>query len=266
MQGAVAMVVVRHNTLLGHSRHRAGRNRAGQRGGSGLDVLACRPVGKYVDMHLRVLLSIATLSEAHPPVRLEYGQVIERRSAQDIRDCPGGAMTDFSLPEGLAVLERTPTVLRDWLGGLPDPWTRATEGPDTWSPFDVVGHLIHGEHTDWVPRARIILAQGPERTFAPYDRTAQFRESEGKTLAAMLDEFAAARRENLVTVRSWHLTDAQLALEGMHPVFGTVTLRQLLATWVAHDLGHLVQVGRVMAKRYRDAVGPWRAYLSVMDR
>ena len=159
-----------------------------------------------------------------------------------------------------------PILLRDWLGGLPDPWTRATEGPDTWSPFDVVGHLIHGEHTDWVPRARIILAQGPERTFAPYDRTAQFRESEGKTLAAMLDEFAAARRENLVTVRSWHLTDAQLALEGMHPVFGTVTLRQLLATWVAHDLGHLVQVGRVMAKRYRDAVGPWRAYLSVMDR
>ena len=179
---------------------------------------------------------------------------------------PGNAMTDFSLPDGLAVLERTPAVLRAWLGGLPDTWTRATEGPDTWSPFDVVGHLIHGERTDWVPRAQIILAQGPDRRFEPYDRYAQFRESEGKTLAAMLDEFAAARRESLATVRSWNLTDAQLALEGVHPAFGAVTLRQLLSTWVAHDLGHLVQVGRVMAKQYRDAVGPWREYLSVMHR
>jgi hypothetical protein len=175
-------------------------------------------------------------------------------------------MADFSLPDGLAVLERTPSVLRAWLGGLPDTWMRATEGPDTWSPFDVVGHLLHGERTDWVPRARIILAQGPDRRFEPYDRFAQFRESQGKTLSAMLDDFAAARHDSLVTVRSWNLSDAQLALEGVHPAFGAVSLRQLLSTWVAHDLGHLVQVGRVMARQYRDAVGPWREYLSVMHR
>jgi len=130
----------------------------------------------------------------------------------------------------------------------------------------VVGHLIHGERTDWIPRARIILDQGENRRFTPYDRFAQFRESEGKSLLELLDEFARLRAVNLVTVRSWGLSDAQLGLEGEHPEFGPVSLRQLLATWVAHDLGHIVQVARVMAKQYRDAIGPWRAYLSVIDR
>jgi hypothetical protein len=152
------------------------------------------------------------------------------------------------------------------LAGLPPSWTDATEGPETWSPYVIVGHLIHGERTDWIPRARIILAQGDDRRFTPYDRFAQFRESKGKSLSDLLDEFAKLRTENLATLREWALTDAQLALEGVHPEFGPVTLRQLLATWVAHDLGHIAQTARVMAKQYREAIGPWRAYLPVVDR
>jgi len=173
---------------------------------------------------------------------------------------------DFDLDTGIAVLERTPPALRAMLDGLPSSWTDATEGPDTWSPYVIVGHLIHGERTDWIPRARIILAQGTERRFAAYDRFAQFRESAGQSLAALLDEFARLRAENLATLTGWHLTDAQLDLQGEHPAFGAVTLRQLLATWVAHDLGHVAQTARVMAKQYRDAIGPWRAYLPIVDR
>jgi hypothetical protein len=172
---------------------------------------------------------------------------------------------DFDLANGVAVLERTPATLRSLLHGLSPAWTDATEGPDTWSPYVVVGHLIHGERTDWIPRARIILAQGLDRRFTPYDRFAQFRESEGLSLTELLDEFARLRAQNLEILEDWHLSDAQLALEGVHPAFGAVTLRQLLATWVAHDLGHVVQVSRVMAKQYRDAIGPWREYLSVMN-
>ena len=152
------------------------------------------------------------------------------------------------------------------LSGLPSDWTDATEGAETWSSYVIVGHLIHGERTDWIPRARTILAQGADRRFHPYDRFAQFRESKGKTLAQLLDEFASLRTENLETVASWRLTRAQLALVGEHPDFGAVTLSQLLATWVAHDLGHIAQVARVMAKQYRDAIGPWRAYLPIVDR
>lgn len=172
----------------------------------------------------------------------------------------------FDLAEGMAVLERTPAAFRALLAGLPAPWVVADEGPRTFSAFDNVGHLIHGERADWIPRARIILAQGADRRFEPYDRFAQERESAGKSLATLLDEFDALRRENLATLRGWALTPAQLALTGEHPALGTVTLRQLLATWVAHDLGHLAQTSRVMAKRYRAAVGPWRAYLPVLDR
>ena len=173
---------------------------------------------------------------------------------------------DFDLTTGIAVLERTPHALRALLAGLPPAWTDATEGPETWSPYVVIGHLIHGERTDWIPRARIILAQGSQRRFTPYDRFAQFRESQGKSLADLLDELARLRAENLATLAGWRLTEAQLGLDGEHPDFGPVTLRQLLATWVAHDLGHVAQTARVMAKQYRDAVGPWRAYLPVMDR
>lgn len=173
---------------------------------------------------------------------------------------------DFDLNAAIAVLERTPRTLRTMLEGLPSTWTDATEGPETWSPWVILGHLIHGERADWIARAEIILAQGPERRFAPFDRFAQFRESEGKSLHELLDEFETLRAANLATLADWRLTDKQLALEGVHPEFGPVTLRQLLATWVAHDLGHIAQVARVMAKQYKEAVGPWRAYLPVMDR
>jgi hypothetical protein len=173
---------------------------------------------------------------------------------------------DFDLAAGTAILERTPHVLRAMLGGLPDRWITADEGPDTWSPYVIVGHLIHGERTDWVERARIILAQGPERRFAPFDRFAQLRESQHRPLPELLDEFAALRAENLATLAGWRISDAQLALTGEHPALGIVTLRQLLATWAAHDLGHIGQIVRVMARQYRDEVGPWREYLTIMDR
>jgi hypothetical protein len=173
---------------------------------------------------------------------------------------------DFQLTDGLQILERTPATFRAMLGGLTETWTAPNEGPDTFSAFDNVGHLIHGERTDWIPRARIILAQGETRRFEPFDRFAQYRESNGRTLAQLLDEFANLRRDNLVTLRGWQLSDRELALEGQHPELGTVTLRQLLSTWVAHDLGHVAQTARVLAKQYRDAVGPWRAYLPVLDR
>jgi len=173
---------------------------------------------------------------------------------------------DFDLAAGIAVLQRTPATLRAMLADLPAAWTDATEGPETWSPYVIVGHLIRGERTDWIPRARIILAQGPQRRFTPFDRFAQLRESQGKSLGELLEEFARLRDANVTTLSDWRLTDAQLALDGEHPELGVVTLRQLLATWVAHDLGHIAQAARVMAKQYRDAVGPWRAYLPVMDR
>ena len=176
------------------------------------------------------------------------------------------AVTEFDLARGLEVLERTPGTFRALLGGLPEAWTAPREGPDRFSAFDNVGHLIHGERTDWIPRARIILAQGESRRFEPFDRFAQYRESEGKSLAQLLDEFARLRAENLVTLRGWRLAERELALEGEHPELGRVTLRQLLATWVVHDLGHVAQTARVLAKQYRDAVGPWREYLPVLDR
>ena len=173
---------------------------------------------------------------------------------------------NFDLTTGTAVLERTPRTLDAMLRGLDASWTDANEGPDTWSPWVIIGHLVQGERADWIPRARIIIEQGADRRFTPFDRNAQFRESKGKTLSQLLDDFAAARAESLATLAGWKLTDEHLALEGIHPAFGAVTLRQLLATWVAHDLGHIAQTARVMAKQYREAVGPWRAYLPVLDR
>jgi hypothetical protein len=173
---------------------------------------------------------------------------------------------EFDLEQGIAVLERTPRVLRAMLDALPAAWSDATEGPETWSPYVIVGHLIHGERTNWIPRAQIIIAQGASQRFAPFDRLAQFRESRGKALTDLLDEFARLRADNLTRLAGWQLTEAQLMLEGEHPEFGVVTLRQLLATWVAHDLGHVAQAARVMARQYREAVGPWRAYLPIMDR
>jgi DinB family protein len=173
---------------------------------------------------------------------------------------------DFDLETGIAVLQRTPNTMRAMLAGLPATWIDATEGPETWSPYVIVGHLVHGERTDWIPRARIILDQGPERRFTPFDRFAQLRDGRGKSLAHLLDTFSVLRAENVATLKGWKLTDTQLSLEGEHPELGIVSLRQLLATWVTHDLGHIAQTARVMAKQYREAIGPWRAYLPIVDR
>ncbi len=172
----------------------------------------------------------------------------------------------FDLPETLDVLERTPTVMGSLLRGTSGSWHTANEGPDTWSAFDVVGHLIHGEETDWVPRARIILEYGDDRPFEPFDRFAQLDRFTGWALNDLLDRFAELRQGNLEIVRDWHLTEAQLALPGRHPELGPVTLRELLATWAVHDLNHVAQTARVMAKRYTEDVGPWRAYLSILNR
>lgn len=172
----------------------------------------------------------------------------------------------FDLPEGTAVLARTPAVLDALLAGLPEPWTEADEGPGTWSPRVVVGHLIHGEETDWIPRARIILEEGEARPFTPYDRLAQFDRFGTHPIGELLALFAQRRKESLAVLEGWRLTPERLALTGTHPELGRVTLRQLLATWVAHDLGHLAQVVRAMAKRYAADVGPWAAYLSIFGR
>jgi len=168
------------------------------------------------------------------------------------------------LEECLAVLTRTPATLDAMLRDLPDAWTTATEGTGTWSPYDVIGHLIHGERTDWMPRLEIILEHGTSRPFDPFDREAQFRESAAKSLPTLLDEFSALRRDNLTRLRSLDLQPAQLELKGTHPGLGPVTVRQLIATWTAHDLAHILQVSRTMAKRYKQEVGPWAQYLSVM--
>jgi hypothetical protein len=175
-------------------------------------------------------------------------------------------MTTFEMGEGIAVLERTPAVFRALLSGLPEAWLRADEGPETFTPFDNLGHLIHGERADWIPRARIILTQGTNRTFDRYDRFAQNRESRGKSVAQLLAEFDELRAGNIATLRGWNLTDHQLALQGNHPELGKVSLRQLLATWVTHDLGHIAQTVRVMAKRYREEIGPWKQYLPIVTR
>jgi len=173
---------------------------------------------------------------------------------------------EFDLESAQGILGRTPRILDAWLRDLPEPWTRLNEGEKTWSPFDVLGHLIHGEEADWIPRARVILQHGADQAFEPFDRFAQFRLSEGKSVPELLDRFALLRARSLSDLAAMNLTSELLDKEGRHPALGVVTLRQLLSTWVAHDLDHLVQVGRVMAKGYTEAVGPWRAYLGVLNR
>ncbi len=171
---------------------------------------------------------------------------------------------DLDLDLSIDVLARTPAVMQALLGGIAEPWARGTEGPETFSPFDVVGHLIDGEETDWMVRARIILDGGPDPRFAPYDRFRHRGRNVGRRLPSLLEEFARLRAANLERLRSWALTPAQLDLPGVHPSLGPVTLRQLLAAWVVHDLGHVAQAARVMSKQYGDAVGPWVKFLPVL--
>ena len=163
------------------------------------------------------------------------------------------------------MLERTPAAIDALLRGLPTSWIDAHEGGETWSPYDVVGHLIHGDRTDWLPRARVILEHGDARPFEAFDRFAQFAASEGRTLESLLDEFAAVRRESLRELAALGLTGGDLDRPGRHPSLGAVTLRQLLATWVAHDLDHLSQIARVLARQYSEEVGPWKAYLRIIS-
>jgi hypothetical protein len=169
----------------------------------------------------------------------------------------------FNLDDAVAILERTPDSLSALLTGLPDRWVRATEGAGTWSPYVVITHLIDGERTNWLPRARHILAD-ERRPFEPFDRTAQLAESQSKSVDQLLTTFAELRRENVAALKGMNLTSADLSRSGQHPEFGEVMLGQLLATWVVHDLDHLAQIARTMAKLYADAVGPWSAYLSIL--
>jgi hypothetical protein len=168
------------------------------------------------------------------------------------------------LRQTVSLLARTPAALDALLRDLPDAWTLRNEGDDSWNVVDVVGHLIHGERTDWMPRARMVLRLGETRTFEPFDRLGHVRESQGKSLGQLLDEFARLRSANLAELRALNLGDEDLDRRGRHPALGTVTLSELLATWAAHDLTHLHQISRVMAHQYREAVGPWRAYLGVL--
>ena len=173
---------------------------------------------------------------------------------------------EFQLDHAKDSLRRTPATLNLLLRDLPDEWLLSNEGPESWSPFEVVGHLIHGEETDWVPRARIILEHGEERTFEPFDRVAMFEKPRGKSIGDLLATFERLRGESLRELEGMNITPEMLGKRGTHPELGVVTLSQLLSTWVVHDLGHVGQIVRVMAKQYGEAVGAWRAYLPVLSR
>ena len=170
----------------------------------------------------------------------------------------------FNLTKTLEILERTPTVLHDLLSGLSDDWVMNNEGEDTWSPYDIIGHLNHGERTDWMPRLEIILHKD-DKKFIPYDRFAQVRESEGKNLQQLLTKFTEIRKNNIEKLKSENITEEDLDKTGIHPEFGDITLRQLLATWTIHDLTHIAQITRVMAKQYKEAIGPWTKYFRVIQ-
>jgi hypothetical protein len=173
---------------------------------------------------------------------------------------------EFLLKHAVEVLKQTPQTLHSLLGGLSESWILNNEGPDTWSPYDVVGHLIYGEETDWIPRAKIILEHGEEKTFTPFDRFAFFDMSKGKTLHELFDIFSRLRKENLQILEEMNLQPHHFELKGRHPEFGTVTLGQLLATWVVHDLDHIEQIVRTMSAQYLENAGPWKAYLSILKK
>lgn len=170
----------------------------------------------------------------------------------------------FKLTEATQILQQTPATLTALVAGIPEPWIKATEGSGTWSCYDIVGHLIHGELTDWIPRVRIILQHGESKAFEPFDRCAQFRDDQSRPIGALLEQFAFMRGENLAILRSLNLCNEGLSRRGTHPELGPVTLGQLLSTWAVHDLSHIAQVSRVAAKQYSHEVGPWREYLRIL--
>lgn len=173
---------------------------------------------------------------------------------------------EFQLDHAQEILRRTPATLNTLLRHLPNEWVISNEGPDSWSPFDIMGHLIHGEETDWIPRAKIILKYGEQRAFEPFDRFSMFEKSRGKSMGDLLAMFEQLRGESLQELKGMNITPEMLGKQGMHPELGVVTLSQLLSTWVVHDLGHVGQIVRVMAKQYSEAVGAWQAYLPVLSR
>ena len=173
---------------------------------------------------------------------------------------------DYQYDEAVAILRRTPATLTTLLRGLPDAWTRSTEGPDTWSAYDIVGHLLHGEDANWIPRARMILEYGETRPLDSFGRTAMFEKYQDSSLDQLLTAFAQARANNLAALDELHITPEKLTLKSTHPEFGIVTLSQLLATWVVHDLNHIGQIVEVMSRQYADAVGPWRQNLAILTR
>jgi hypothetical protein len=175
-------------------------------------------------------------------------------------------MMTFNLDKSIEILDRTPPTLQVLLNDLSDEWTMSNEGPDTFSPYDVLGHLIHGEKTDWVPRMEIILSDKADKSFTPYDRFAQFEESKGKSMNQLLEEFKEIREQNLVLIKSKNLKENDFSKTGIHPKFGTVTLSQLIATWTIHDLSHIAQITRVMCKQYKEEVGPWIEYMGILTR
>lgn len=173
-------------------------------------------------------------------------------------------MKSFDIEEAIQILETTPNVLTAFLSNVPATWVDVNEGKGTWSPFDILGHLVHGEKTDWVARTRIILEEGESKTFQPFDRFAQFEESKGKSLATLLEEFEALREKNIQYLKGQTLTVSDYEKTGIHPDFGEVTLKQLLSAWVVHDLSHIRQIARVLAKQYKTEIGPWEQYLPVV--
>ncbi len=172
---------------------------------------------------------------------------------------------NISVSDAINLLSRTPQVLEDLLSGIPDSLLHANEGSDSWSPYDVVGHLIHGEKTDWIPRMKICLSDDNNKTFTPFDRFAQFEDSKGKSIHELLNTFRKLRGENITTLRNFQLSQADFNRTAIHPAFGTVTLQQLLATWVVHDQNHIYQITRTIAHQYRDETGPWKAYLRIIQ-
>jgi hypothetical protein len=175
------------------------------------------------------------------------------------------SVMEHNLPDTIFLLARTPAALNALLRDLPETWTLQNEGENTWSAFDVVGHLIHAERADWIPRVKILLQFGETKSFEPFDREGHAREIQGKSLAQLLDVFARVRSENLAELRALNLRQEDLQRRGRHPAFGPVTLSALLATWATHDLTHLHQISRIMAHQYREAVGPWAVYLGVLQ-
>lgn len=173
---------------------------------------------------------------------------------------------EFNLERSIEILECTPQTIQTLLSGLSEDWILKNEGPDTWSPYDITGHLIYGEKTDWIPRAKIILGHSEDKSFKPFNRFAQFTESKGKSISELLHEFKTLRFKNIQILKGLNIDEHKLKLTGVHPEFGEVTLKQLLSTWVVHDLGHIAQISRVMAKQYKIETGPWEAYLGVLQK